>query len=93
MKSKLNATLLATISLLMTSAVQAADDAAVQTAPSVAAMLQGKQEAQLREQYVREGRLDDVRKLDEAKAQRVQLPRRNKKYCHCRDAKNPRKRN
>jgi hypothetical protein len=44
-------------------------------ASSVAEMLQRKQATELRAQFVREGRADDIRKLDEATAQRLQVHR------------------
>jgi len=43
-----------------------------QRAHSVAEMLQLRQENQLRDQLLKEGRIDEVRKLDEANAQRAQ---------------------
>ena len=53
----------------------APDNVTVRGTSSVADMLQRKQETQMHEQLVREGRWDDVRKLDEAKAQRLQAQR------------------
>lgn len=56
--------------------VQAAPDSVtVRSTSGVADMLQRKQETQLHEQLVREGRWDDVKKLDEARAQRTQAQR------------------
>ena len=75
MKTLLHAIYAAVTLLLTVAAAQAADSAAMQGARSVAEMLQRNNEAQLRSQYVREGRLDDVRKLDEARTQRVQARR------------------
>jgi hypothetical protein len=50
-------------------------------ASSVADMLQRKQESELRVQLVREGRSEEVRTLDEAKAQQLQT-RREQVYLH-----------
>ena len=62
--------------LIIAPCAQAAPDSvAVKGTSSVADMLQRKQETQLHEQLVREGRWDEVRKLDEAKAERLQAQR------------------
>ena len=54
----------------------AADDASVSTAPGVAEMLQRRQESQLREQLVKEGRLDEVRRMDEEHLRRQQIQKK-----------------
>jgi hypothetical protein len=53
-------------------------------APSVAEMLQRKHATELRAQFVREGRSEDIRKLDEATAQRLLL-QRNQAYVRVND--------
>src|SRR5258706_2780529 len=54
----------------------AAEDAPVSAAPGVAEMLQRRQESQLREQLVKEGRLDEVRRMDEEHLRRQQIQKK-----------------
>ncbi len=67
--------LLVAIGLLFTAQAQlaAADNLPAARTSSVAEMLQLKQEHQLREQLVREGRWDEVRRLDEAQQRRQKI--------------------
>lgn len=68
----MRAILIAAALLLAASGVQAGEDSPPTTgAPSVADMLQRKQEHQLREQLAREGRWDEIKKMDEDKARRL----------------------
>ena len=57
-------------------AALAAADAPVSTVPGVAEMLQRRQESQLREQLVKEGRLDEVRRMDEEHLRRQQIQKK-----------------
>jgi hypothetical protein len=76
MKLSLNATLVGVALLLATAAAQGAGSMTIEGgAFSVADMLQGKQNADLRAQLVREGRSLDVRQLDEATAHYLQTQR------------------
>lgn len=70
--------LLIAISLLFAAQAQlaAADSLPAARTSSVAEMLQLKQEHQLREQLVREGRWDEVRKLDEEQLRRRRMSTR-----------------
>lgn len=56
-------------------ALAAADSASHGGASSVADMLQNRQDAKLREQFVLAGRWDDVRKMDAAKERQHQTRR------------------
>ncbi len=70
------ATLIPVALSLAAAGAQGADSVTVGSGASIVAdMLQRKQEAELRAQFIREGRWEDVRKLDEAKAQRLQAQR------------------
>ena len=57
-------------------AALAAGDAPASPAPDVAEMLQRRQENQLREQLVKEGRLDEVRRMDEEHLRRQQIQKK-----------------
>ena len=54
----------------------AADDASVSAAPGVAEMLQRRQDSQLREQLVKEGRLDEIHRVDEEHLRRQQIQKK-----------------
>ena len=54
----------------------AAADAPASTAPGVAEMLQRRQESQLREQLMKEGRLDEVHSMDEEQLRRQQIQKK-----------------
>lgn len=58
---------------LIEATLATADNPPVARTSSVAAMLQLKQENQLREQLAKEGRWEEVRRLDETQAQRQRL--------------------
>jgi hypothetical protein len=75
-----NVTMMVATALLVTSVPPAfADTAATKSknSSSVQEMLQRRQESQLREQLVREGRTDELRALDDAIAQREKERRGN----------------
>ena len=74
--AKVSAAFAAAVLMFVAPCAQAAPAGATLTgASSVAEMLQRKQEAQMHEQLVRAGRWDDVQKLDDAQAQRLQAHR------------------
>jgi hypothetical protein len=76
MKPTITAMLVAFSLSLTVAGAQATDGTAGSSgASSVAEMLQRKQATELRAQFVREGRSEDIRKLDEASAQRLQAHR------------------
>ena len=57
-------------------AALAAEDPPIEAAPGVAEMLQRRQESQLREQLAKEGRWDEVRRMDEEQVRRQQIQKK-----------------
>ena len=57
-------------------ALAAEEDAPASATPGVAEMLQRRQETQLREQLAKEGRWDEVRRMDEEQLRRQQIQKK-----------------
>lgn len=76
MKPTITAILVAvTLSLTVAGAQAAGGMTGSSGASSVAEMLQRKHATEVRAQFVREGRAEDIRKMDEATAQQLQAQR------------------
>lgn len=68
--------LLGALALLMLQPALAATETPASSAPDVAEMLQRRHASQLREQFAKESRWDEIRRLDEEQVRRQQVSRK-----------------